>query len=196
MSSDRWKKVEEIFHAALACDSATRSALLAEACRGDLDLQREVESLLKAAGEDTGYMERPAMELEAQTLSREPTGTLTGRQIANYVIGPLLGVGGMAEVYRARDIDLDRDVAIKVLTGSSGLDPDGMGRFRREARLLASVIHPNVAAVYGFAQVDGLCALVMEVIEGETLMDRIARKRPSIDEALSISGQVAAAVEA
>jgi hypothetical protein len=196
MSSARWKKVEEVFHAALERAPGNRSAFLGEACGGDPELRREVESLLKAAGEESGYMDRPAMEVEAETLSREPTGALTGRRIGKYLVGPLLGVGGMAEVYRARDLDLDRDVAIKVLIGSSGLDPEGIGRFQREARLLASVTHPNVASVYGFERVDGLCALVMEVIEGETLSDRIARERPSVDEALALAGQIAAAVEA
>lgn len=102
----------------------------------------------------------------------------------------------MAEVYRARDTRLDRDVAIKVLLGSSYLDADGLGRFKREARLLASVTHPNVASVYGFEQVDDMCTLVMELVEGETLSDRIERKRPSLDEALAIASQIAAAVEA
>ena len=129
-------------------------------------------------------------------MSREPNGTLSGRQFAHYVIGPLLGAGGMAEVYRARDMHLVREVAIKVLPGYSSLDAAGFGRFKREARLLASVKHPNIAAVHGFEQVGNVCALVMELIEGETLSDRIVRKRPTVDEALMIAGQIAAAVEA
>ena len=196
MSSPRWRKIEAIFHEALERDPGVRSAFLGEACSGDPELRREVESLLENAGQESAFMDRPAMELEARTLSREPAGALTGRRIANYLVGPVLGVGGMAEVYRARDTSLDRDVAIKVLIGSSGLDFDGISRFQREARLLASVTHPNVASVYGFEQVDGMCALVMEVIEGETLSDRIERERPSIDEALAIARQIASAVEA
>jgi eukaryotic-like serine/threonine-protein kinase len=196
MSSARWKQVEEIFHAALERDPGARNAFLNQACANDPELRREVQSLLQSAGEGGAFMERPAMEVEAETLSREPKGLLTGRKIANYRVGPLLGVGGMAEVYRARDLSLDRDVAVKVLIGSSGLDTEGIARFQREARLLASVTHPNVAAVYGFEQVDGMCALVMEVVEGETLSDRIARERPSVDAALAIAGQIAAAVEA
>jgi len=87
-------------------------------------------------------------------------------------------------------------VALKVLIGSSGLDSEGIGRFQREARMLASVSHPNVASVYGFEQVDGMCALIMEVIEGETLSDRIERERLSIDDALKTARDIAAAVEA
>src|SRR5690242_515421 len=102
MSSARWKKVEEIFHAALERDPRIRGAFLGDVCAGDPELRTEVESLLKSAGEGAGFMERPAMEVEAQTLSREPGGALTGRRFANYLVGTLLGVGGMAEVYRAR----------------------------------------------------------------------------------------------
>jgi len=196
MSSPRWQKVEELFHAVLEREPGARAAYLNEVCNGDSDLRRDVESLIAAADPKSEFLARPAMEVEARAMSREPTGTLSGRQFAHYVMGPLLGAGGMAEVYRARDMHLDREVAIKVLPGYSSLDTVGFGRFKREARLLASVTHPNVAAVYGFEQVGNVCALVMELIEGETLSDRIGRKRPSIDEALVIAGQIAAAVEA
>jgi serine/threonine-protein kinase len=196
MDQSRWKKVEELFHAALEREPGDRDAFLNEACNGDSELRREIESLVAAAEPKFEFLDRPAMEVEAKAISREHNGTLSGRRFAHYVIGSLLGVGGMAEVYRARDMRLDRDVAIKVLPGYSSLDAVRFGRFRREAKLLASVTHPNVAAVYGFEQVDNLCAVVMELIEGETLSDRIVRKRPALDEVLGIAGQIAAAVEA
>jgi eukaryotic-like serine/threonine-protein kinase len=195
MSSSRWREIERLFHAALEREPGTRNAFLDEACSGDLELRREVDSLLASAGNEGAFMNRPAIELEAETMSHELPGTLSGRWVAHYLIGPLLGVGGMAEVYRARDSRLDRDVAIKVLFASS-FGADGFDRFQREARLLALVIHPNVAAVYGFEQIDNRGALIMEVIEGETLSERIGRQRLSVDEALSIAGQIAAAVEA
>jgi len=196
MNSQRWQKVEELFHAALEQEPGARAAYLDEVCNGDSELRRDVESLVAATDSKTGFLDRPAMEVEARALSRDTTGTLSGRQFAHYVIGPMLGAGGMAEVYRARDTDLNREVALKVLSGYSSLSAAGFGRFKREARLLASVSHPNIAAVYGFEQVGNMCALVMELIEGETLADRILRKRPTVDEALVIAGQIAAAVEA
>jgi len=196
MSSPRWEKVEELFHAALEREPAARNAFLNEACNGDSELRREVESLVAAADTKPRFLNRHAMEVEARAMSRESKGAFSGRQFSHYVFGPLLGAGGMAEVYRARDLRLDREVAIKVLPGYSSLDAAGFGRFKREARLLALVTHTNIAAVYEFAQVDNICALVMELIEGETLSDRIARKRPTVDEALVIAGQIAAAVEA
>jgi adenosine/AMP kinase len=188
--------VEQLFHAALERDPMDREAFLKEACNGDDDLRHEVESLVAEVNRKTAFMSSPAMELAAREISREAPGALSGRRIANYQVGPLLGVGGMAEVYRGRDTDLHRDVAIKVLPGSAALDANGIARFKREGQLLASIKHPNVAFVFGLEQVDDICALVMELIEGETLSDRIVRQRPTVEEALSIAAQIAAAVEA
>jgi hypothetical protein len=192
----RWQKVEQLFHAALEREPGAREAFLNEACSGDDDLRREVESLVAAGNRKTAFMTSPAMDVAAREISRETPGALSGRRIATYQIGPLLGVGGMAEVYRGRDTDLHRDVAIKVLPGSSVLDADGQARFKREGRVLASINHQNVARIYGLVEVDDMCALVMELIEGETLSDRIVRQRPTVEEALSIAAQIAAAVEA
>jgi eukaryotic-like serine/threonine-protein kinase len=192
----RWQKVEQLFHAALEREPGAREAFLNEACSGDDDLRREVESLVAAGNRKTAFMTSPAMDVAAREISRETPGALSGRRIATYQIGPLLGVGGMAEVYRGRDTDLHRDVAIKVLPGSSVLDANGQARFKREGRVLASINHQNVARIYGLVEVDDMCALVMELIEGETLSDRIVRQQPTVEEALSIAAQIAAAVEA
>jgi hypothetical protein len=192
----RWQKVEQLFHAALEREPGAREAFLKEACSGDDELRCEVESLVAAGNRKTAFMTSPAMDVAAREISRETPGALTGRRIAKYQIGPLLGVGGMAEVYRGRDTVLHRDVAIKVLPGSSALNADGLARFRREGRLLASITHQNVANVYDLEEVDDMCALVMELIEGETLSDRIVRQQPTVGEALSIAVQIAAAVEA
>jgi len=196
MSSARWQRIEEIFHAALDRDLKERDAFLTKACGTDTELLREVRSLLAETDKHRDFMDRPAMEVEAESLSKQPAGTLAGRFIAHYHMGPLVGTGGMAEVYRAHDTRLDRDVAIKVLLGSSCRDPETFGRFQREARLLAAVTHPNIAAVYGFEQVDDQCALVMEMIEGETLSTRMQRQPFSIDEVLGFAIQIAAGVEA
>src|SRR5437868_4291699 len=107
-----------------------------------------------------------------------------GTGLGPYKILALLGAGGMGEVYRARDTRLKRDVAIKILPEAFATDPDRLARFQREAELLATLNHPNIAGVYGLEQVNGGGALVLELVDGDTLADRIARGPIPLDEAL------------
>lgn len=118
-----------------------------------------------------------------------------GTKVGAYEITAEVGKGGMGEVYRARDAKLGRDVAIKVLPASLARDAERMGRFEREARVLASLNHPNIAAIYGFEDSDGTHALVMELVEGPTLADRITQGPIPTEEALRIARQIADALE-
>src|SRR4030095_11438199 len=102
----------------------------------------------------------------------------------------------MGEVYRARDTRLNRDVALKVLPDAFTLDPDRLARFKREAQMLASLHHANIAAIYGFEEFEGVQALVLELVEGPTLAERIAQGPLPLDEALPIAIQIAEALEA
>ena len=120
----------------------------------------------------------------------------TGRRIGTYQIQTLLGAGGMGEVYRAHDTRLGRDVAIKFLSHALTGNPDRLARFEREARLLAAVNHPNIATIHGLEESDGVCALVLELIEGETLADRLKRGALPVPEALAIARQIADALDA
>src|SRR5207247_644131 len=113
---------------------------------------------------------------------------------ANEVVAPL-GAGGMGEVYRARDTTLNRDVALKVLPELVALDRDRLVRLKREAQVLASLNHPNVAAIYGFEESNGVQALVLELVEGPTLADRIALGPIPLDEALRMARQIAEALQ-
>jgi eukaryotic-like serine/threonine-protein kinase len=119
-----------------------------------------------------------------------------GVRLGPYEITVLIGEGGMGEVWRARHIALKRDDALKVLPDAFASDPDRLARFRREAQVLASLNHPNIAHVYGLEQADGVQALVMELVEGPTLADRIAQGPVPLDEALPIAKQIAEALEA
>src|SRR6187549_1407590 len=101
----------------------------------------------------------------------------------------------MGEVFRARDTKLGRDVAIKVLPAALAQDAERVGRFRREAQVLAALNHPNIAAIYGLEEADGVVALVMELVPGEDLAERLKRGRIPLDEALAISRQIAEALE-
>ena len=100
---------------------------------------------------------------------------MVGQSIGAYIITAKLGEGGMGEVYRARDTKLDRQVALKVLPASFANDPDRLMRFEREAKTLASLNHPHIAQIHGFEQTDATSALVMELVEGDDLAQRIAR---------------------
>ena len=119
-----------------------------------------------------------------------------GTRFGSFRIAALVGAGGMGEVYRARDTRLDRDVAIKVLPQAFAADPERLARFEREARSLASVSHPNIAQVHGFEQVDGIHALVMELVDGEDLSRRIDRGAIPFSEAVAIARQIADALDA
>jgi len=121
---------------------------------------------------------------------------MIGKKLAHYEITALLGKGGMGEVYRARDTLLGRDVAIKALPVEFSADPERLARFDREARLLASLSHPNIAGIHGLETIAGAPYLALELVEGETLAARLARGPLPLDEAIDITGQIAAGVEA
>ena len=123
-------------------------------------------------------------------------GLTAGTRLGTYEIVAPIGAGGMGEVYRARDMRLNRDVALKILPQAFALDPDRLARFKREAQVLASLNHPNIAAIYGLEETNGVDALIMELVEGPTIADRIERGPMPIDEALPIAKQIADGLEA
>ena len=118
-----------------------------------------------------------------------------GTKLGPYEVIAAIGAGGMGEVYRARDTRLGRDVALKVLPEAFARDAERLTRFRREAQVLASLNHPNIAAIYGFEDSDGTHALVMELVEGPTLAERIKAGAIPVDEALSMAKQICEALE-
>jgi serine/threonine protein kinase len=179
MDPQRWAKIESIYHLALAKRRDGRSAYLAEACAGEPELRREIESLLACAD----------AELKVPIANREQWPA--GFRLGSYEILTPLGAGGMGEVYRARDTKLRREVAIKTLPREFQADPGRLARFEREAQVLASLNHSGIASIYGVEEQ----ALVMEFVPGPTLADRIALKRISVEETLDIIRQLADALE-
>ena len=119
-----------------------------------------------------------------------------GARLGVYEVVGLIGQGGMGEVYQARDTTLDRDVALKVLPEAFTSDPDRLARFEREAKVLASLNHPNIGSIYRLEEAEGVRALVLELVEGPTLADRIKQGPIPLDEALPIAKQIAEALEA
>jgi Tol biopolymer transport system component len=190
MTSERWQRIETLYHAALARPAGERPAYLHEACAGDEGLRLEVESLLAQSASDPNFLGTPAAVIAARTVLH------VGESVGPYQIVGALGAGGMGEVYRARDRKLNRDVALKVLPAAFAVQVDRLARFKREAHVLASLNHPHIAAIYGFEDSGSTHALVLELVDGPTLADRIARGPLHLDEALAIAKQVAAALEA
>ena len=152
-------------------------------------------ALTAAAG--IGWVEGVTYERSANYQARNPDMVLAaGVRLGSYEIRGLIGSGGMGEVYRARDIRLDRDVALKTLSDTWAAEGDRLGRFEREARILASLNHPNVAALYELFEAEGRRVLVMELVEGPTLADRVRSSRLSVDETLSVFLEIADGLEA
>ena len=178
------------------------AAFLVAACPDDERLQRDVEALLNDSASEDGFLARRAVVTASQFVVDAAPGAMTGRTLGGYHLQALLGAGGMGEVYRSRDAKLGRDVAIKILPRAFTSDPDRLARFEREARMLAALNHPDICAIYGFEEADGVRFLVLELVEGETLAARIASARMrsdeaglSIPEALAIARQIAEALE-
>ena len=196
MTPERWRQIEKLYHSTLEREESQRAAFLKEACGGDDELRREVESLLAHGTRAGNLLETPVMEVAAKMFDEGPGKSLMGRRLGNYEIRSLLGVGGMGEVYRAHDSKLGREVALKVLPPAFTHDPERLARFKREARMLASLNHPNIAAIYGFEESGGRHFLVLELVPGQTLAERAAAGPLPVPEALTICGQVAEALEA
>jgi len=192
LPADDWPRLKEVFGDARALPANLRAAYLAEACGGNEALRHEVEALLAVDTHAKSFLETPAVLL-ADTLVPK---LLEGRRIGPYEIASRIGAGGMGEVYRARDARLGRDVAIKILPWAFARDPDRLARFDREARLLASLNHPHIGAIYGVEQMEGVPALVLELVEGPTLADRLATGPIPVTESLGIARQIAEALEA
>jgi serine/threonine protein kinase len=184
----QWPRVEELYHAALERAPSERSAFLRAACAGNDPLRQEVESLL-AEGSSEDFLGTSALEVAGREMAQSREA-LIGRRIGPYQIVSLLGSGGMGEVYRARDTKLERDVAIKVLPSAVAHDADRVTRFTREARLLAALNHPHIAAIYGLEESEGISAIVLELVEGDTLADRIARGPVPLGESITIAKQI------
>ena len=192
--AERWRQIEDICWNVLNRPAHERASLVEEACVGDPDLRGEVESLLAVQSAVPTFLETPAGEIAADLLATDDN--LTGRRLGPYVIGEWVGSGGMGDVYRGRDEHLARDVALKILPGVFAENGDRSARLMTEAQVVASLNHPNIAAIYGFEKTDGLRALVLEFVDGVTLADRLAEGPAPIDEALPIARQIAEGLEA
>ena len=186
MTPEQWQKIEQLYHAALEQPRERRAALLEGACAGDGELRREVESLLASHESAASFIEAPPADLAAGMVAEAEARSMRGRTLGRYRLGQLLGTGGMGEVYRARDLRLGREVAVKILPEHLASHPEALRRFEHEARAVAALAHPNILSIYDFGAEDGVSYAVMELLEGETLRARLARGPLDWDEAQRI----------
>jgi serine/threonine-protein kinase len=195
MTPERWQDVERLFHAALEVPAHERAAFLQDSSAGDDSLRCEVESLLHESSLADGFLEGPVAGAAALA-ETERRSRLIGRRLSAYAIEEWIGAGGMGEVFRARDVKLGRDVAIKMLPAFLAGDPARAERFRREAKILATLNHPRIGAIYALEESEGILGLVLELVEGPTLADRLRDGALSIHDALAIARQTADALDA
>ena len=194
MKPERWERVKEVLDAALELPAGERTAFLDKTCGADAELRKEVESLLAASEDSDSFLEKsPVADLPAD--AEDPK--LEGRVVFHYRILEEVGRGGMGIVYRAMDTKLDRPVALKVLPDAFAQDKDRLQRFEREARVLASLNHPNIATIHEIGHLGEVPFLVLELVPGETLADALAKSdRLPLEEALPLFKQIAEAMEA
>ena len=196
MTPERWKQIDELAQAALERGVGERAAFLDEACGGDDELRREVESQIANQLQASKFLEEPAFKHAAELIADPQTEpeSMEGRTISHYSILRKLGAGGMGEVYLAQDTTLSRKVAIKFLSQYSVAGEQSRKRFLREAKAAAALDHPHICGVYEVGEEAGYNFIVMQYVEGETLASRIQRQPIELREALEIAMQIADAL--
>ena len=195
MTPERWRQVERVLEAALECGPEERAALLERECAGDPELRREVESLL-ASRPAEDFLRSSAFEDAAALFEESEPAALDGRRVDGYVVERRIGSGGMGEVYLAREEGLGRKVALKILDPDLAADAPARARFEREARLAASLDHPNVCAIHKVGESDGRPFIAMQYVKGDTLRQLLAGRPLKLDSLLSVALQVADALAA
>ena len=194
MTPERFQKISQLYHETLEHEPEQRADFLEQSCGRDRELRQEVESLLASEKSAEAFFSSKGKKETAKKLD-EPSPSLVGRTLDNYKVVSLLGVGGMGEVYLARDTRLGREVAIKVLPASFASSTDRQ-RFEREARAASALNHPNILTVYEIKEADEQLFIVAEFVDGETLRHRTKKARLKRGEVLDVAIQVASALSA
>src|SRR5215213_9439053 len=195
MDTGRWQQIDRLLDEALGRAPEERADFLAEACGADAELRREVESLLAALGRSGDFIEGQALDLAARFYAE--SGALTrGQRVGRYEVESLLGHGGMGEVYLARDTELRRPVALKVVSAELAGGHDTLRRFEQEALAASALNHPNIMTVYEVGRAESLHYIASEFIDGVTLRQRLRAGPVAVAGALDIAIQVASALAA
>jgi serine/threonine protein kinase len=195
MTPEQYERLTELFHAAVELAPDQRAVFLSQACNGDPDLRRELESLLTVR--DGAFTETPPDDIAAGYLAQQGVNSAAAPSLApntrldRYEIRSLLGTGGMGEVYLAEDMRLHRKVALKILPAKFASNQDRMRRFEREAQAAAALNHPNIAHIYEIGESENTHFIAIEYIDGDTLRERIHRDKAPLSKVLKYLTQVA-----
>jgi serine/threonine protein kinase len=196
MTPERWQQVDDIFQAAMELRAEDRPAFVDSASSGDQELRHEVESLITADEQGLSLVEEPAFQVAASLLASSAPQLAEGQSISHYeILGPI-GRGGMGEVYLANDKLLNRRVALKLLPADYSKHNDRLRRFQQEAQAASALNHPNILTIYELGQVDGQQFIATELVDGQTLRQRMKRGKLIPAEALDIAIQAAGALAA
>src|SRR6266567_742988 len=196
MTPARFQTIEEIYRAAVDQEPDRTSAFLDAACEGDEPLRRKVEALLASRQRAASFIETSAVGLAAKIIQNGQADSLVGQTIGHYKISESIGTGGMGEVYLATDVTAGRKAALKLLPERFTGDAERLKRFQQEAHAVVALNHPNILTVYEIGEDHSTHYIASELIEGETLRQRLMRARIEVSEAVDIAIQVASALAA
>ena len=200
MNSKRAEQIRHVYHSTREVEPGRREAFLKEACAGDQSLFAEVVSLLAQDGNSEGFFEAPALEVVARELAEDEAQkrqqNLIGQTLSHYRIEEKIAQGGMGEVFLARDLSLNRKVALKLLPAGIQQDPGTHRRFLHEARSGGGLNNPYLCSIYEIGKFEGKEYIVMEYVEGQTLAEKLRRGRLPLSQALQIAVEMAEALQA
>src|SRR5947199_4709641 len=196
MTPARFQTIEQIYRAALDQETHQIYAFLERACKGDAALRHKVEALLSSRHRVDSFIETSAVGLAAKIIGNGQADSLVGQTIGHYKISEAIGTGGMGEVYLAIDITAGRKAALKLLPMRFTGEPERLKRFQQEARAVVALNHPNILTVYEIGEDHSIHYIASELIEGETLRERLQRGPMHLSEALDVAIQVASALAA
>lgn len=196
MTPERFARISQLYGEAADLAPEARAAYLTRACAGDTELRREVESLLAEEDRVGDFMDAPALKDAATLVTGATPGTLVGKQLGHYQLISFIGAGGMGEVYAARDTRIGRKVAVKLLPAAIARDADRLRRFEQETRAVGMLNHPNILTIHDVGTHEGAPYLVSELLEGETLRERLKNGALSLPQAVVIALQITSGLAA